>query len=116
LPEHSRADFEKIRLRLAGNRFDVNATTLPVEENRAFGQRKERVIVALTDIGPRMESVSDLTDEDITSPNRFTAILLDTTSLGVGVTSVAAGSLTFLMSHRLIPAGAVFLADRAWPT
>jgi hypothetical protein len=46
-----------------------------------------------------MELVAQLADEDVARLYRLTSELLDTTPLGVGITTVATGALTFLMCH-----------------
>jgi hypothetical protein len=40
-----------------------------------------------------------LTHKDIAGDDSFATELLDTAALGVGIATVAAGALTFLMSH-----------------
>jgi hypothetical protein len=50
-----------------------------------------------------MEPVANLAYEDISRADGFTAVLLHTAPLGIRISAVAAGSLTFLMSHGLLP-------------
>jgi hypothetical protein len=53
----------------------------------------------LTDAGASLENRADLPHDDISGTNLFAAKPLHTATLGIGIPTVAAGSLTFLMCH-----------------
>ena len=78
---------------------DMDATTVAVKGDVTFYQCKKGVILALANVFPRMESISNLSYEDVAWVDQFTTKFLDTTSLCVGVTTVSARALTFLMGH-----------------
>ena len=59
-------------------------------------------IIADTDTVTGMKPRTDLPDEDISCQNSLAAKFFDTPSLPVGITTIAAGSLTFLMRHCIL--------------
>ncbi len=84
---------------LVCRRHDVDAATATVELDEAIDQSEKRVIAPLADVQTRVENGSHLADENVAGTNRFAAKTLDAATLGIGIAAVAAGSLTFLMSH-----------------
>lgn len=84
-------------------RFNVHPATFLVEVDVSFDEGEDGVVAAHADIPPGMPLGSLLADNNVAGNDEFAAELLDTQSLGDRVTTVAAGTLTLLMSHRQYP-------------
>jgi hypothetical protein len=87
------------RKSVCGRRFDVNPSAFAIEFDDAVNQREQRVVVALPDVAARMVAIAYLPNQDIASPDRFTTVFFDSTSLRVRVATVSAGSLSLFMGH-----------------
>jgi hypothetical protein len=83
----------------SGN-VNVDATTFAVKTDFAVDQCEQGVVVAHSNTGTWMELRPNLTDQDVAGDNGFTAEFLDTTTLRVAVTTVAAAALTLFVCHR----------------
>ena len=66
----------------------------------AFLESKEGIIFSGSNVVSGMKIRPYLTDQDITGLNQFSTVFLDPSSLTFGVTSVAATSACFFMSHE----------------
>jgi hypothetical protein len=84
---------------LIGFGDDADAAAAAVELDDAIDQREEREIFALPDAAAGMEGIANLTNEDIASHDRLAGEPLDAAALPGGIATVAAGALTFFMSH-----------------
>jgi hypothetical protein len=84
-------------LRFGGD--DVNAAAFAVEHDRTVNQCEQGVVFALTNAFAWMPFIADLADEDVTGDNALATEFFDSTSLGVGIATVAAGALSFFMGH-----------------
>ena len=78
---------------------DVNAAAFSIEHHVAVDQSEQRVVISLTNTLASVKLVSNLTDKDISGTNSFATKPFDAPSLGIGVATVTAGPLSFLMSH-----------------
>ncbi len=78
---------------------DLNPATAAIELYKTIDQGEKRVVATLTDALPCLENRAQLPHEDISSTDLFAAKPLHTATLGVGIPTIAAGSLTFLMRH-----------------
>src|SRR5262245_7541584 len=87
------------RPRLLRRRDDVGAPSFAIEHHHAVHQREQRVVLAAADVAARMVARAALPDDDPARKNRLTAIHLDAQPLAVGLTSVAARTLTLLVRH-----------------
>lgn len=79
---------------------DVDPASVLVEEDFPFDQRKDRPIATDADVlaGPPFGAV--LSADDASRLGGLAAEQLDSEHLGLGVATVAARTLTFLMRHR----------------
>jgi len=68
---------------------------------RTFSQGEEGEVFALANVFTGVEFVPYLADQDGPGSYLFSAILLDTPILGIGIASVFNGTLSFFMSHGL---------------
>lgn len=78
---------------------NVDPAAFLIELHRAIYQGEQREILATADIPAGVKYRSHLTNDDCAGSYRFAAKTLDTAPLALGVASIAAGSLTFLMRH-----------------
>lgn len=85
------------------DRNDIDSAAFTIKHDVSVNQCVKRVIVALTNTRSCMEFGADLTDDDVSCSDDFAAKLLDATALGVGVSTVAARSLSLLMCHFRLP-------------
>jgi hypothetical protein len=69
--------------------------------DNAIGKRVKRVIVPLPNILAGVEAITNLSNEDISRHHPLATKLLHAPPLGIGITPVATGTLTFLMSHHM---------------
>ena len=83
--------------------FDVDAAPFAIKEHRTIDQCEQCVVIALTDIGTRVETIANLTNDDISCANGFAAVLLHATTLSIRVATITAGALTLLMCHFTKP-------------
>jgi hypothetical protein len=81
----------------------IDATAFLVEHDLSIDQCKQGVVLALTHTATGTPFRATLPDQNVAGVNLFTAELLDTATLCIGVATVAAGALTFLMSHESLP-------------
>lgn len=93
-----------MRSALAGfRRHDVDASTVLVEHHFAFAQGEQRVIASLANVATGLPLGADLSHEDVASDYGLTAVLLDSTHLRQRISTVATGTLSFLVSHLSVP-------------
>jgi hypothetical protein len=81
------------------NRHDVDTAAFAIKHHVTINQSEQGVVLALADVGAGVVLVTNLSDQDISCVDGFSAKLFDTASLGVGIATVATGALTFLMGH-----------------
>ena len=74
---------------------DVDAAAFSIELYVTIDQREKRVVVALPDAASSVEFVAYLTDQNVPGSDNLATELLYTTPLGVGITTVPTGTLTF---------------------
>lgn len=86
-------------IRLAGFCDDVDPSTFSVEHYFAIDQCEQGVVIALANTLSRVKLRANLADEDVSGSNRLTTVLLDSATLRVGIATVTARSLTFLVCH-----------------
>ena len=79
---------------------DVDPAPFAVELYSAVDQSKEGVVLPLADAATWVELGTDLPDENIADANLLSSESLHAAHLRIGIATVAAGALTFLMSHR----------------
>ncbi len=78
---------------------DVDATTVLIELNDAVDERIDGVVVAETDALAGSPARSALTDDNGAGLYRLSTVNFDPATLTVRIATVAAGALTFLVSH-----------------
>ena len=81
----------------------VDASSFPIESDGPVDEGKQREIIPLADIPARVKLVAYLPHEDIARADPLATKLLDAATLRVGVASVAARSLSFLVRHGSPP-------------
>jgi hypothetical protein len=91
---------EEDSARYQSGNVNVDATTFAVKTDFAVNQCEQSVVVAHANTGTGVELRSNLTDQDVSGDNSFSAEFLDTTALRVAVTTVAAAALTLFVCHR----------------
>ena len=107
--EWYRKKFQELLPR-CGLRLDLSFQGDDADESsfsRAFSQKldmavlesKEGKIFPGTDVLSGMKIRTDLTDQNVSSLDQFTAVFLDSSSLTFGIASVAATTACFFMSH-----------------
>jgi hypothetical protein len=79
---------------------NVDPPTFLIELHNTVNQCEQGVISALANIATGMPLGSALSGENVTGNYLLAAKLFDSTSLAVRVTTVATGTLTFLMCHE----------------
>lgn len=77
----------------------MNPASATIELHETIDQGKKRVVATLTDALSCVENCANLPHEDISGTNLLAAKPLHAATLGIGIPTVAAGSLTFLMCH-----------------
>ena len=82
---------------------NVDSATITVEVNLAVHQREKRVVTAHADVLTGMPLGSTLANDDVACDDRLAAKLLNTQTLRIGIATVAAGTLSLLMSHVALP-------------
>ena len=85
------------------HRHDVDSLAVLIKLYVAITQCEQCVVTASADVSAGMPLCSALANKDISGSYGFTAELLDATTLSFRVASVAAGALSFLMSHGSVP-------------
>src|SRR5581483_1755219 len=80
-------------------RDDVDAPPLSIKDNDAVDQRKQAVVPGALDVAAGVIARAALADENAARRHRFAAVSFDAQALRGGIAPVAAGALTFLMSH-----------------
>jgi hypothetical protein len=78
---------------------NIHTTAATIELHATIDQSEEGVIFAQTNPPSRMKTSSHLAYKDIASANQLAAEPFHTPALPVGITAVAAGTLTFFMCH-----------------
>jgi len=81
-------------------RDNVDASTGLVELHEPVGKSVQGVVATLADVAASVELSSALTNQNVSSDYSLATIPLHTTSLSIGIATVAAGALTLLMCHR----------------
>jgi len=84
---------------VALNRDDIDASTFLVERNFAVAQSEQRVVPTSPDVAAGMPFGATLASQNVACKDGFPAKFLDASPLRVGIASVAAGTLSLLMSH-----------------
>ncbi len=79
---------------------NVHAAAVLIETNVTIFQSEQGVIISLTDGFSSVVFVTNLTNNDISSFRKLTGEKFDSTTLRVGITTVTATALTFLMCHN----------------
>jgi hypothetical protein len=77
----------------------VHPAAFAVEPDNAVDQGEEGVVGPHADVVAGVERGAHLTDENIAGPHRLTGELLHPPTLGIRITAVATGTLTFFMGH-----------------
>ena len=78
---------------------DATARAVILELDRAVHFRKERVVLAETDVQSGTEAPAALAHEDRSAGDAGTVVALDAETLRVAVAPVPGTALTFFMSH-----------------
>ena len=78
---------------------DIDSSAFTVKHNVTIDQREQRIVFALADAFARMPLVTDLASKDVTGDNALATEFFDSTTLGVRIATVAAGTLSLLMGH-----------------
>jgi hypothetical protein len=78
---------------------DLNPATAAIELDETIDQGEECIVAALTDALSCLENRAQLPHDDISGTDLLAAKPLHAATLGIGIPTVAAGSLTFLMCH-----------------
>jgi len=77
----------------------MDPATAAIKLDKAIHQGEERIVATLADALTSVENRAQLPNEDIPGADLLAAESLHTSTLGIGIPAVAAGSLTFLMCH-----------------
>jgi hypothetical protein len=80
---------------------DLNATSTAIELDESVDERVEGEVGALADPLARVETIADLSNEDVSGSHGFPTESLHTASLSVRVTSVSAGALSLFVCHEI---------------
>jgi hypothetical protein len=80
---------------------DVDPAALAVKHHFSIGQRKQSVIFALAHILASVVFIAYLANQNAARSYLLATESLDAATLRIGVTSVSARALPFLMSHRV---------------
>lgn len=80
---------------------DIDSTTFLIECDFAVHECEQRVVVTLTDISSGTPLSATLANQDVACGNSFATELFHAASLCVGVSTVAARALSFLMCHYI---------------
>lgn len=94
---------------LAGDGHNVDASSLLVKHYGAFAKSEQREVAALSDVSSWLPLGANLADKDIAGNNGLTTVLLDSTHFGERVSTVATGTLSFLVGHLYVPFAKIFL-------
>ena len=70
-----------------------------LETNGAVYESEEGIILALADVGARMDLGSALTNENVAGENELTVSTLRAETLGLGIAAVLGGAHSFFMCH-----------------
>jgi hypothetical protein len=84
---------------LCRNWHDIDTATSLIKQDGSIAQSEQCVIVAHTNISAGAPFGAALTSQNVTCDNSLATELLDSASLGFGIPTVAAGTLSLLMSH-----------------
>jgi hypothetical protein len=79
---------------------DLNSPAAAVEMDVSVSQRVERKIASLAHPFAGVETVADLSNEDVSGPHLLAAESLYSQTLRVGITTVSAGALSFFVCHN----------------
>jgi hypothetical protein len=90
------------------SRIRIDADTfLPTPHNFKLditvGRGEQSIISSHSNVDSGVETSPSLTDQDVARANPLSTEPLNTQPLRLAVTTVSAGSTTFLMSHRFPP-------------
>jgi hypothetical protein len=77
----------------------LNPPTAAIELYETIDQGEERIVATLPDAVAGLENRAQLPHENISGTDLLAAKPLHTAALGIGIPTVTAGSLTFLMCH-----------------
>ena len=77
----------------------MNPAAPAIKLHETIDQGEKRVVATLTDALSSVENRAYLPHEDISGADLLAAKPLHSATLGIGIPTVAAGSLTFLMCH-----------------
>jgi len=91
-------------------RVDGNAATA-LEADGTVHESEERVVVTHADVRTGVELSAALANDDVAGDDGFATEALDAAKLGVGVTTVAGRTLSFLMCHGIVPRLGVDASD-----
>ena len=81
------------------SRNDIHTASLLIKHHFTIAQCEQRVVATSANVSPGMPFGTALTSKNIARTNSFTAKFLDTATLSVRIASIAAGTLSLLMSH-----------------
>ena len=70
-----------------------------LETNGAVYESEEGIILALADVGARMDLGSALTNENVAGENELTVSTLRAETLGLGIAAVLGGAHSLFMCH-----------------
>tara|TARA_B100000809_G_scaffold262010_1_gene312050 strand:- start:236 stop:547 length:312 start_codon:yes stop_codon:yes gene_type:complete len=79
----------------------VNASPLAIKLDNTIRQREKREIIPLPNVHTGMEAITNLSNKNIASHHALATKLLHAPSLGIGVTPISTGTLSFFMRHHM---------------
>jgi hypothetical protein len=91
-------DWEKLVCRL----INIHSAPFAIEANNAIRKSKERVVLTNTNIRSGVELCTDLPNQNTARSYSLSAEPFYATSLGIRITAVPTGALSFFMSHSSI--------------
>jgi len=97
----ARCDFKprKALTRSIGGFDDLNPPTAAIEFYETINQCEECIVAALTHAVACLKNRAELPHDDIPGTNLLTPKSFHSATLGIGISAVTAGPLTFLMCH-----------------
>ena len=92
----------------SGRRDDVDSSSFAIELDDAVGQRKERIVGALSDVAPGEKLGADLSHQNVAGPDLLAAESLHAAALTVRITAVSGRALSFFVCHGVMLLGPVW--------
>jgi hypothetical protein len=87
----------------SGKDVHTLAAMINVENHETIGRSKQGIILAFANVQAGFDVRTTLTHENISRKYELASVAFDTKTLGIRVTTIAAGTATFFMCHLYLP-------------